>query len=68
MRDLILPVFVARDHILWRHHVANHPNGVSLCCPLRMINSNLPYQLYHFVPQKAGHLLLESMTYLKWNC
>ena len=38
MPDFISPLFLARDHILWRHHVVNHPNGVSLCCPSRMIN------------------------------
>ena len=25
-------------YVLWRHHVVNHPNSASLCCPLRMIN------------------------------
>ena len=39
MRDLILPLFLARDPILC-HNVVNHPNGVSLCCPLRMINKD----------------------------
>ena len=25
-------------YVLWHHYAVNHPNGVSLCCPLRMIN------------------------------
>ena len=38
MRNLILALFVARAHILWRHHAVNHPNGVRLFCPRWMIN------------------------------
>ena len=57
-------LFVVRDHILWRHHVVNHPNGVSLCCPLRMINidSKNTRQLLLICYINCTTLTLESKT------
>ena len=60
--DLILPLFGARDHILWHHHVVNYPNGVSLCCPLRMINIDSKIQLILICHINGTTCSLESRT------